>query len=202
MARDAVKIKDGGLILNLKKITPEIEDVLLEETRRQSDLLTNFIIENHLTGGTGDTRLKVRTGEFRSLTLPIKPLTYTPTMKGGTQFGAKSAPVHVGERGKRTKIRPVTAKYLAIPIAHALAPSGAARFGSPRNVPGLSLIESKKGNLLLVRSVGGAIEPYFVLKKEVEIPARIHPSEILSKNIRRIARQYGNEIEKVLEKGL
>ena len=99
MAKDYVTLDDKGLLAKIDKLTPEIKETLLDETKIQSDLLTNYIIENHVTGGTSATRLKVRSGNFRSLVLPILPKTYSKTMKGGTNFGAKSAGVHVGEKG-------------------------------------------------------------------------------------------------------
>lgn len=98
-------------------------------------------------------------------------------------------------------IKPVKANMLAIPLDAAKTPSGIARWSSPLEVPGLFAIKSKAGNVLLVRrtvekvkfhvdtlrGAGGryrrkglktvtaeqdAIEPLFVLKAQVEMPAR------------------------------
>ena len=80
MPKGFIEIKDDKLILKLGKLTPEIKDTLLDETQEQSRKLTNWIIKNHLSGGTTDSRLKVRSGMFRRMTLPIIPkqLLYLP----------------------------------------------------------------------------------------------------------------------------
>ena len=200
MAKVEVDIKDRRLLLKIKELTPKLEDTLLEETRRQSDKLTNWIIKNHLTGGTSSDRLKVRSGNFRRLTLPIKPKAYSNKMKGGTQFAGTGARVHVGPRNQVTTIKPVTSKYLAIPIGEGLTANGVPRYSGPRSVPGLDLITSLRGNLILVKQVGDMMEPFFLLLKQVEVKARVHPEEILLRNIHRIAREYRAVVRTTLEK--
>ena len=182
-----VEIEDGKLLVKIQKLTPAIQDALFEETGEQSRKLTNWIIKNHLTGGTTADRLAVRSGTFRRLTLPIVPSTYSSKMKGGTQFAGAGARVHVGPKGQITTIKPITSKYLAIPIGEALTSNGVSRYSGPRAVPGLDLITSLRGNLLLVKQVGDMIQPFFLLLKQVEIPSRIHPAEVLRKNILKIA---------------
>lgn len=199
---DFIQIEDNGLRIHLKELTPELEDALVKETRKQSDELTNYITVNHLTGGTADDKLAVRSGSFRRLTLPVKPMVYSKTMRGGTQFAGIGARVHVGPKSQVTTIRPITSKYLAIPIGAALSAGGVPRYSSPRAIPGLSPITSKKGNLLLVRTDGTSMTPFFLLLKEVEVPARIHPKEILGKNIKKIARAYHDAISEALKETL
>lgn len=194
-----VEVKSDRLLLKIQSLTPEIEDTLFEETKRQSDKLTNYIIENHLTGGTSSNRLAVRSGSFRRLTIPIKPNAYSPKMKGGTQFAGVGARVHVGPKNQITTIKPVTSKYLAIPIGEALNANGVARYSGPRGVPGLSLITSRKGNKLLAKTSDAGIEPFFLLLKQVEVEARVHPSVILSKNIKSIASDYRKAIKNTLD---
>ena len=193
-----VQIKDGALKLFLKNLTPELEKGLVKETKIQADELTNYIIENHLTGGTTHDRLKVRSGSFRRLTIPIKPQVYSKKMKAGTLFAGVGARVHVGPKNQVTTIKPITSKYLAIPIGDALSASGAPRYSSPRAVPGLRPITSRKGNLLLVRTDGQTMTPMFLLLKETEIRARIHPEVIMRKRLRGIANDYEIMIEKAL----
>ena len=197
-----VEIKSDRLFLKIQELTPEIEDALFEETKRQSDKLTNYIIENHLTGGTSADKLAVRSGSFRRLTLPIKPNAYSAKMRGGTQFAGIGARVHVGPKNQVTTIKPVTSKYLAIPIGEALNSNGVARYSGPRGVPGLSLITSRKGNKLLAKTSSAGIEPFFLLLKQVEVEARVHPSVILSKNIKAIASDYRKAVKKALDDNL
>ena len=64
---------------------------------------------------------------------------------------------------------------LAIPLPDNKTTAGRVRFKKPRNIKGLFKITTKKGNELLVRkSAGGeGLDFMFVLKDEVEIPARL-----------------------------
>ena len=98
-------------------------------------------------------------------------------------------------------VKPVTANMLSIPLEPAKTPAGVSKYASPRQVPDLFVITSKKGNVLLVkrsknkvrymvdtvrdkrgrfraggkaRSVSGlryGIEPWFLLVKQVNLPA-------------------------------
>jgi hypothetical protein len=195
-----VEVRDNGLRLNIEKLTPELQDTILNETRIQSAELTRYIIVNHLTGGTTGTKLGVRSGNLRRLTLPIIPIAYSQKMKGGTQFAAKYAGTHVGPQGQVTTIKPIRSKYLAIPILNGLSATGASRYGSPRNVPGLKFIPRKGKSPLLARVSGGILEPFYVLKKESKVKARVHPKDILKANLTRIAREFNESIEKTLGK--
>ena len=67
---------------------------------------------------------------------------------------------------------PVRANLLAIPIGGALTRSAVAKVASPLQMPGLVLITSKLGNLLLVKRLSkGRIEPMFALKRSVTLTA-------------------------------
>lgn len=69
-------------------------------------------------------------------------------------------------------VKPVSAQMLAIPLGPAKTAAGVSRFSSPRQVPGLFMIKSRAGNLLLVKAAGrGALEAWYVLKTQVRIPA-------------------------------
>lgn len=120
MASSFVKIKDNSLIINLKNIGPKLRKELIKETWDQSVSLTNFIIENHLTGGTSDTKLAVRTGNLRRTTLPIDVSTSGNKIRGGTKFGATYAKTHIGKKGSVTIIKPTRGLYLTIPIKQGL----------------------------------------------------------------------------------
>lgn len=62
------------------------------------------------------------------------------------------------------KITPKKAQFLTIPL-------GGVK-GKASNFPGAFVIKSKQGNLLLVQKTGRGIKPLFLLRKEVNIPAR------------------------------
>lgn len=115
-----------------------------------------------------------------------------------TTAGASSASGHVQSNLVYAAIHnfggEVVAKksqYLAIPLGPAKTPAGVAKFASPRDVPGLTLIKSRSGTLLLVKMLGltnkgrqktktyagpvgptkSEFVPWFVLKKSVRVPA-------------------------------
>ncbi len=82
-------------------------------------------------------------------------------------------------------ITPRGSKYLAVPLDAAKAAGGDVR-GSPRSFTDTFFATSKAGNLILFRNTGRkrpkdlqpeqpdpSIEPLFVMKKEVRIPARL-----------------------------
>jgi hypothetical protein len=66
-------------------------------------------------------------------------------------------------------ITPKRGRYLTIPLAASLTQAGVTR-QSARTMPGLFVIRSKRGNLLLVRrSSNGGIEPMFALVQRTVI---------------------------------
>ena len=71
-------------------------------------------------------------------------------------------------------IRPVNAKYLAIPLPIARTAAGVSRYASPRQVPvPLAFVQSLKGQPMLVESGGkNAGRPWYLLRKSVRMPAR------------------------------
>ena len=88
----------------------------------------------------------------------------------GTGVGATKEVVYADilDQGKYSKrrdgiIRPVRKQYLTIPFPEVR--------GWARSYPDAFFVKSKAGNLVLARRKGKGIEPLFLLKKEVEIPA-------------------------------
>ncbi len=111
-------------------------------------------------------------------------------------------------------VRPKNRKYLAVPLPGALTKAGAIRgtlVGSPLegesrpslyNVPGLFLIHSQAGNLLLAKKKGKGILPLFVLKKSVNIPPRMGFFETFRRWIAkpRFQRYFRNAVNAAWEK--
>lgn len=76
------------------------------------------------------------------------------------------------EEGKTILGRP----WLAIPLPAALTGTGRSRIERPslvRGDPAFFLFKSSKGNLIIAKRTSGGIEPWWVLKKSVKIPARL-----------------------------
>jgi hypothetical protein len=88
------------------------------------------------------------------------------------------------------------AQNLAIPLT-----DEAENVKSPRDIDNLFLIRSRRGNVLLVRRDGRRIEPMFLLKPSVRIPARpyIRPTSakwfpIILGDVRREVAQMAREL--------
>lgn len=116
--------------------------------------------------------LKVRGGALRrSIAGKVEGDT-TITLSAGDGRKVRYAAIH--EYGGT--IRPKNSKYLAIPVGPARTASGVSRYASPRDVPGLTFAQSRKGQPMLVKAEGkgknGAGTVYFLLRRQVRIPAR------------------------------
>ena len=109
---------------------------------------------------------KVRSGRLRSsIVSEVRKGAKGPEMalKAGSGQGVRYA----AQREYGGTITPVRSRYLTIPLDAALTGAGVARYPSARSVPGLFLIRSLAGNLLLVQKVPGGIQPMYVLKDSV-----------------------------------
>ena len=171
--------------VNLKDfdaLTAKMEKAIILGVTEGSFAMTSHIVSRHLTGGTTGDRVGVRSSRMRSSTRAIKTKVENGSVSGGTEIGVKYASVHVGPKGKTTKIRPKRSKFLTIPLPAALTGAGRMKYNSARNYPNLKFIKSKAGNLLLAQVSGGQITPFCVLKDRVEIKARIHP-EIIEQEV-------------------
>jgi hypothetical protein len=171
--------------------------------------LQKYVRTEKLTGGTTESRLRVRSGRFRASVIPIPTETKEDRIEGGISFGTIYGRVHVGPKGQVTTITPKRRKYLTIPLPAAMTRAGVSRGAL---APGLSsaqlsawgpmaaemtpygntfVAKSKKGNLIVfgnlryakgkrVGELRSQIVPLFLLVKSVKIKARIHPEELLA----------------------
>lgn len=113
---------------------------------------------------------------------------------------------HADHSEKRT-IKPTKGQYLAIPVGPALTRAGVSRYKGPRDsaLPKLSVAPSKKSDTLLLfdkNSRKGFKESiYFVLKKEVTIPARTAGlTPFVFKESNAIKKRIGNYIFEALNR--
>lgn len=125
----------------------------------------------YLTNGL----LNVRSGLLRgSVGMEVVPGSDGPSL---VVFAGRSAQVkyaRIHEVGGT--ITPKRGKFLAIPVGPARTAAGVARFSSPRQVPDLHYVQSRKGQPMLVKLKGkgrgkraGAIEVWYILRRQVTI---------------------------------
>lgn len=177
---------------------------LQKEMTEQSRALLSYVSLQHLRGGTSASRLRMRSGNLIKTTIPIKTKIVGSMLEGGIQFGAKYASVHVGDEGHITRIPKGGAKgMLAIPIGVMVNKSGVSRMigGSIRTqYPFLTLIKSKKGNLILADlRKKGQIMPYFVLKSRVMVKTRVFPKTIIQKFAPEVKRGFEEAIKTAIK---
>lgn len=156
----------------LERLPRSLQEMLRLEVRGGLNTMVRWMVNERLTGGTTATRLARRSGRLiRSIKTQVviggfysqeKDLVARVYVDPNSP-AAVYAPVH--EFG--ATIRPRQAQYLTIPLT-----DEARKRKTARRMPGLFVIKSKKGNLLLVRRVGESIFPQWLLRKEVTIPSR------------------------------
>ena len=120
------------------------------------------------------TRLRVRTGRLRSSithSVTESPQGLELRLHAG---GGRKPVAYAGMQEHGGTVRPRRGQYLTVPLPGALTAAGAlrARFAVPgglRMVPGLFVIRSGAGNLLVVEKRGAGIRPLFVLKHSVSV---------------------------------
>lgn len=139
--------------------------------------------------------LKTHTGQLRrSIAGRASVLgTIAQSIIGSGIFGRKAVKyARIHEKGG--KIRAKKAKMLTIPLPGIK--------GVAANYPNAFIIKSKAGNVLLVERNGTAgLKPLFVLKKEVDIPARHWLSQSIDEIKPELLRSLRpKEIVKVMEK--
>jgi len=98
-------------------------------------------------------------------------------------------------------IRPVNARFLAIPLPIARTAAGVSRYASPRQVPvPLRFAQSKGGNPLLVEAKGkNAGRPWFVLRKSVRMPARPYLAPALAQVEAMLPERLESLIQRAIE---
>jgi len=127
--------------------------------------------ERYLTGGTTSDRLAVRTGRLRAaFTADVRTSGQDIIGRIGYLYETPpGASVHEGWPDNRTSttIRPRSARYLALPLTED------ARRAAPRSFGGTFVQTSRRGNLLIFQKMGGGtIQPLYLLRQEVTVPAR------------------------------
>jgi hypothetical protein len=150
-------------------------------------LLVTHIRQDLMQGGTNDTQLQSRTGALSQSTriLPAKVTDGGSKVSGGVNFGQKYARVHIGPVGQVTTIRPVNKQWLTIPLEAAKTGAGALRGGATSSIYretfiAKGIIFGKLGTVKVAGKTQGKIVPLFILKKEVKVKARLHPSDMFA----------------------
>lgn len=177
-------------------VNEELRDIIYSE----SLMLSTHLRDDILTGGTTADKMAVGSGKLRNSVRALKPRMSAKKIEGGIVFGTNYASTHVGSKGSQKKIEAKPDGWLTIPL-RAMRKSNSLTGESRGSAQGAWVKghyddtffkKSKAGNLILFGSNGKKITPLFVLKKQVRIPARIHPEELLDWVETRILKRVDN----------
>jgi hypothetical protein len=171
----------GKMVVRLVNVT----SLALQKHIRQ-DLFQSFA----MTGPRNSNVLFSRSKKLRNSVINIPAVKTGDDVKGGVGIGTKYARVHFGKRGQVTTIV-AKGKMLTIPLPAAMDNNGVTR-GSARDeaIFGETFIrKSAKGNLIIFgklkyvkgKSAGkvkGKLVPLFLLRNQVNVPARIFPEDL------------------------
>lgn len=173
----------------------KVQPVVMQEIRRifsaEAAEMAGYIKSEYMTGGTTASKLKVRTGKLRASVRSLKNRVVGTTISGGVGIGTVYGRVHIGPSGQETVIKPKQKKYLTIPLPAALTKAGVTKGSAMSGVWGETFVaKTKKGNLIIfgqylfqkgkkAGQAAGKLVPLFLLRKEVTVPARIHPEDII-----------------------
>jgi len=187
------------IVKNLEREKQRILQIVLRVVNKNAILLQGHIRKDLITGRSPtDTTVSSRSGFLRKTTRFIpasvdKGTANLDVVKSGINFGSIYAGVHVGPRGQVTTIRPKGHPYLTIPLP-------AAKFGSgevkgpvtDESLWGDTFVRtSKSGNKIIWgyplvqkgkrkgQAKGDAV-PLFLLKRSVDVKARLFPKDMLS----------------------
>lgn len=159
----------------------------LDIRKRDSLLLRAFrqgavVVERKLKSNVTGSILKRRSGH---LAQSIQTNVYqdqqgviTARIGSGTRSGERMPYSEIHETGG--VITPKSVKYLTIPLAAALTPSGVPKKSRARDWPNTFVGKSKGGALIIFQKVGKKnLIPLYVLKRSSRIPARNYMSRTL-----------------------
>jgi hypothetical protein len=163
-----------ALAKDLGKLEHNVYPVVSVELRRLLDGVTEALARRHgnpYPAGTTGNSLSRRSGDLvASLKAAAQVIGSDMSSLHATLGGVFYA--RIQEEGGT--IVPKKAKYLTIPLPAALNANGTPKKQKARDWDKTFIIESKKGNLLIVRREGKALTPLYVLKTQVYIPPRLN----------------------------
>ena len=156
-------------------------------------LLKRKVISQHLSGPTGPTSVRRQSGTLKKSIQTTKATLKRGRFGGGSRavaifrFNTEYAGVHIGKRGKRTKIRPKRGQFLAIPTKFARAASGKP-LGGPRD-PRWGRTFVAHDIIWGTRAGTKRPRPLFVLRDSVIVPQRVDIKQDIVKPGQKIYRQ-------------
>lgn len=170
---------DRGINTAFNKSARSISRLL----RRSLNMIAAEMQERHgqpwREGGSPSDRLYRRTGRgIRAIreSIKVRDVNKLKDVRGSIRV---KFPLSVHEHG--ATIRPRSAEYLTIPLPAAMDGRGVPRRRSAREWRDTFVARSRRGNLLIFQRRGTEIVPLYLLRREVQLPARLGFQETADK---------------------
>ena len=176
----------------LRRRIDQINKLKVTALNKTLNQLKKMVITEHLSGPTTPSSVRKQSGTLSKSIVITKAALATGrfgrTVASATfTFTDPKAKVHIGKRGKRTKIRPVHGQFLAIPTSYARTKSGVP-LGGPLN-PRWGRTFVANDIIFGTKGRGKTALPLFTLRDEVVVPQRVdikidivRPGEVIYKN--------------------
>lgn len=199
-----IKIRTRNLktVFALKTANRRFLSIFRENVGKQATLMAQYVRKNYFSGSRPtQTKLSDPDGSLRRTIKPRRVIEKSVgnqvRFSAGVDFSQiPYAKIHVGRKGKVTRITPKSSKYLAIPLQAAKRRGWTSQNMSPLDVTQKNFLTAKNGLLVSPNNV-----PYYVLKKSVDVHTRIHPEEIsrvmqprISRNLQRVLSKLKNSL--------
>jgi|GEM_PF-3168942 hypothetical protein len=117
--------------------------------------------------------------------------------KNGAVEGVIAVPFYMSLQEFGGTIR-ASGRHLAVPLPAALNPDGTAKKMGPRSWHNATVIQSKRGNLLIVLRQGRKLVPLYVLKKAVRIPPRLGLAKEMKRQAPALQKDIVQRIRKLI----
>jgi hypothetical protein len=211
-----VTVDDSNVLLFFDFKSRRMVQYVKQGIQRAGIETASYVKVRHLTGGTTEDRLGVRTGILHASAHGLKPVEFGDRIIGGAGMGGPRgggqlvyAPVHINREGTKTTITPKRAKLLAVPFRSWQSRTGPTGYGwqrqeSPKNYPRgfFFKMKTKNNRTMLVHAEGKGknvkLYPYFMLLPSVTVPARVYPERVAMVRRRYIVRTIRDELIKML----
>lgn len=157
-----------------------LPETFKKELKDYLDTVAEALAKRHgnpWPSGTTSSSLSTRSGNLIA-TIRNSVRVYGSTLND--IGGSISAPFYARIHETGGTISAKNVKYLTIPLPAALNANGTPIKRSARDWENTFILKSKRGNLLIMQRNGKDLIPLYVLKTEVQIPARLHMADTIN----------------------
>lgn len=155
----------------LRRRIREVQKLRLSALSLTLKELRKHVIDRHLSGPTTPTSVRKQSGKLsRSIRLS-KPSVSAGQAVATFTFTDPKAKVHIGKRGRKTRIKPVRSQFLAIPTRYARRKSGEPFGGTSDPRWGSTYVF--QNTIFGTKGRGRKTLPLFTLREQVVVPQRV-----------------------------